>query len=164
MIRIHLWLKKCTLMSVVRKWVEECIALRMLGMFLEDGGNIERSESYLVRCWPPCFDWDWPSWPSSKPAPPTGERSCTRCLTPICNPSPPSLCFVWEMPSFQVPNLHHTGCLLTAPPPLFRIKQANLSTKFFFSWTNLWKSTSLLPNMFLFFADIVEGLLQNTSY
>ena len=61
------------------------------------------------------------------------------------------------------PNLHHTGCLLTAPPPLFRIKQANLSTISFRQICGR-ESTSLLPNMFLFFADIVEGLLQNTSY
>ena len=38
------------LMSVIRMWVEGCIAFRMLGKYLEDGGNIVRSKSYLVRC------------------------------------------------------------------------------------------------------------------
>ena len=42
--------KNVLLMSVIRMWVEECIAFRMLGKYLEDGANIERSKSYLVRC------------------------------------------------------------------------------------------------------------------
>ena len=42
--------KNVLLMSVIRMWVEEYIAFRMFRKYLEDGGNIERSESYLVRC------------------------------------------------------------------------------------------------------------------
>ena len=42
--------KYVLLMSVIRMWVEECTAFRMLGKYLENCGNIEKSESYLVRC------------------------------------------------------------------------------------------------------------------